>query len=380
MGNACCCRSSTPKLVDSSLGSISGIQQYQQLNAATFRQADNQAVMNSNRCCKWCCSCCCITLVVALIALAVCASKTRASDISEKFIEANLNDNPIFGWWSLDALQPKDVLDELNEKLVNHTQFQVDIFIELWGEGIKDLIFGYGSAEQVANMMYKATRVEGVWEKVPEKFRGVFWMKGNGVGEELTVLQYGSWFEEEQTLLVPMAPFTWGWPGGTPAEAPYDGLMYNVTRFGALALLADGKPGVAYSYVFGPCPSGKACQAGSDDLSFASLQAHFAGDLRVDSVNMKTMIPLLPDAASAITGKFTLEELPGKPPGSHWMRRCVWGVGACDCIEFGSYDLVKIIDGDGDPIEPAYSDFLEYMGDVPLFVWSDYDKSDERPQ
>lgn len=42
-------------------------------------------------------------------------------------------------------------------------------------------------------MMYEATKVEGVPEKVPRELRGVYWMKGNPVPEELMVIQHAQW-------------------------------------------------------------------------------------------------------------------------------------------------------------------------------------------
>jgi len=197
-------------------------------------------------------------------------------------------------------------------------------------------------------------------------------MKGNGIGEELTVLQYGQWFEEDQKFLVPTAPYTWAWPAGKPSGAPFGGAMYDLSSGGgALVLIKDGRElPITYSYNFDkPCPSGKKCEPGSNDLTFARLQAHGGGDLSKPFVNIKNLFPFLPDVTEHLTGAFALEEVPGTD-GNQFYRRCDWGIGNCHPVEFGSYDLMRIIDGNGHPIQPVYDEFVAYMEDVPLFVWT----------
>mmetsp|Transcript_13651 Transcript_13651/g.36624 ORF Transcript_13651/g.36624 Transcript_13651/m.36624 type:complete len:137 (-) Transcript_13651:448-858(-) len=71
-----------------------------------------------------------------------------------------------------------------------------------------------------------------------------------------------------------------------------------------------------------------------------------------------------------LSGAFTLEEMPGSEDGSLWKRTCYWGPGRCASMEFGSYDLTKIVDEHGEPVQPHYDEFIEYMGEVPLFVWA----------
>jgi len=304
----------------------------------------------------------------------------QTSLITEDFIQTNLDGNPLFIREDMPFPQSQELLDTFTADLVNHRTSEDLVSAELFktvlamaGEGVRDLTFAEGPAAKVANQMFNATKVDGVFEKVPEKFRGVFWMKGNAVGEELAVLQYGKWFEEEQKLLVPMAPYMWGWPAGKPTDAPAGGLMYgDFTGGGALVLLKDGKKQAGtFSWIYGPCPSGKVCEEGSDDLTYAQLQAHVGGDLRKMSANIKDLFPFMPDIAEHVTGEFTLEEVPGSS-GYKFFRRINWGLGSCHPAETGSYDLVKIIDSNGHPIEPEYSEFIKYMGDVPLYVWTGF--------
>ncbi|CAK0889323.1 unnamed protein product [Prorocentrum cordatum] len=59
-------------------------------------------------------------------------------------------------------------------------------------------------------------------------------------------------------------------------------------------------------------------------------------------------------------GKWTLNRLDG--PGVSFKRGCYWFHAAFgDRLEFGSYTLRKIMNTDGTPLEPAYSEFVSYM-------------------
>mmetsp|Transcript_97957 Transcript_97957/g.315212 ORF Transcript_97957/g.315212 Transcript_97957/m.315212 type:complete len:108 (-) Transcript_97957:310-633(-) len=65
-----------------------------------------------------------------------------------------------------------------------------------------------------------------------------------------------------------------------------------------------------------------------------------------------------------------MEEMPGSKDGSLWKRACYFGPGSCAFMEFGSYNLTKILDEHGEPVQPHYDEFIEYMGNVPLLVWA----------
>jgi len=301
------------------------------------------------------------------------------SQITPEFVDTYLDGKPYYSWLSLPVQQPPEVLEQLTSELTNITTFYTNpVLAKMFGKEIANLTFGYGTAEKIVDIMYKGTKVNGIFETVPDELRGVFWMKGNGIGEELTVFQNSLWVEAEQTLLVPIAPYSWGWPAGTPKGAPHGGVIYSVTEAGALVLTGNGT-GSTFSYKFGPCPSGKECTEGSNNLTYANLQVHPHGDLREYAVNLAHMIPGLPEPLfKHIQGQFDVEEYPdAEPKGSRFYRRCRWGPGSCSCLEFGSYDLVKILNGDGSPLEPYYTEFLDYMGDVPLFVWSGFTEVNE---
>jgi len=211
-------------------------------------------------------------------------------------------------------------------------------------------------------------------------------MKGNGVAEELLVLQYGRWYPEYNTYVVPNSPFTWAWPNGKPKDAPFFGAMYTDDQINKGAATIVGIANT-FSFKFGRCPaSAKYCHhcpltGKGSDMDFARMQAHFMGDMSNASNMGKlvgAMIPGLPDSlTSAITGAYTLEKIPEnaftpKRQRDTWKRTCYWGMAGCNCLEFGSYDLTKIMDSNGERIQPHHQDFLDYMGDVPIFMWAGF--------
>jgi len=227
---------------------------------------------------------------------------------------------------------------------------------------------GFASAKDMVSILYEATKAQGIFEEIPEPLRGVFWMKDNGVGEELVVIQWGKWYEKEKVLLTPMAPFMWGWPDGIPKNAPFGGFMYGpqTTVTGARVLLGTGKPPPDEN---GP---GSLSFKFNSDLTYGTLQGHF-DDVREDTVDVGTFLPFCP-CCSCLRGLFTVELLESESPepGSRWKRGIWWGPGNFTAIEFGSYTLTKVMKGNGEPNEPYYSEFLEYMGDVRLFCWSGF--------
>lgn len=92
--------------------------------------------------------------------------------------------------------------------------------------------------------------------------------------------------------------------------------------------------------------------------------------------NMGGMLVFLPWPAAAtvvdmsVSGARRPEAYKNASDGTAWRRTIQFGKGSCADKEQGSYDLVKVLDGEGAPVQPYYDEFLEYMGDVPLMVWS----------
>mmetsp|Transcript_72234 Transcript_72234/g.200253 ORF Transcript_72234/g.200253 Transcript_72234/m.200253 type:complete len:449 (-) Transcript_72234:72-1418(-) len=237
-----------------------------------------------------------------------------------------------------------------------------------------------GPAGKVARMMYEATKVNGLSENLPRELRGVYWMKGNPVPEELMVIQYAQWHEEEGLLVVPYAPWMWSWAAGRPAHAPSD--LYTDDDKAALSsALALTFGQTAISSKFGTCKQGRehtlhpiVCNTKecTDRLAYGYMQLHQFGNL-TEAVNIGHLLSLITNQSSLkdVSGAFTLQKHPHAKDGSMWRRTSQWGCGGkCASIEAGSYDLVKVIDADGNFVQPWYDEFIKYMGDVPLMTWS----------
>lgn len=289
------------------------------------------------------------------------------------------NGDKYIAFWNMPVLQPMRLQRELQRKATPLNATEQAIFDasepEIWNGGS---VWKKASAVDMVDIMYQGTKIQGVWDKVPSKLRGVFWMRDNGAPEELVVLQYGRYFEESNQYIMPLAPFMWGWPISEPPQAPHGGVLYKL-GLNATVQAAYGLTGnqLTLSYKFGPCPSGaKYCSPDhpGDDTAYATMQSHNQGNL-LTVVNMGNLIDAIllflgiKIPSDKLTGAFTLQEMDGVKPGSLYKRTCHWGLGRCDCIEMGSYDLTKIVDGDGNHIEPYYSDFIKYMGDHELFAW-----------
>eukprot|EP00445_Apocalathium_hangoei_P002947 CAMPEP_0203858088 /NCGR_PEP_ID=MMETSP0359-20131031/11087_1 /ASSEMBLY_ACC=CAM_ASM_000338 /TAXON_ID=268821 /ORGANISM="Scrippsiella Hangoei, Strain SHTV-5" /LENGTH=349 /DNA_ID=CAMNT_0050774841 /DNA_START=3 /DNA_END=1052 /DNA_ORIENTATION=- len=268
------------------------------------------------------------------------------------------------GWWNMPIQQSPDVLSELKKTL-----YPVPWGEKPWGE-VPEMRAGL--AKNIIPIMFEATKVSGVFEKMPKKMRGIYWMKGNGVSEELTILHYGQWFPEHERMIVPFAPFTWAWPGGRPRDAPMGGAFYSGDfTSGLLAASVMINGGLVFSYKYSTC-EGSYCRRTNDDMAFAYMQVAAFGNM-TQAVGLELLVSeltggLFPEVGPA--GAFTLEEMPGSEDGSVWKRTCFWGFGSCAFMEFGSYDLVKIVGEHGEPVQPHYDEFIEYMGEVPLIVWA----------
>merc|ERR1712187_350719 len=196
------------------------------------------------------------------------------------------------------------------------------------------------------------------------------WMKGNGIGEELCVLQYMEFDEQYGQMLVPLAPFSWAWAGGIPKDAPFGGAQYSPKTIESSAATLVQR--AAVGNVVG-APISYNFQWRDDGLKYADLYASFA-DMRVNMLDGWGYLRYgggwiagaLGSACFVGTQTFTLEAL---EPNS-WKRGVWFGGCGCDCIENGSYNLRRILDADGNPVEGNWDEFLEYMGNVPLLTWS----------
>jgi len=267
-----------------------------------------------------------------------------------------------FHWWNMPKQRSEEQLEWCRSQLSNP--------MPLYG-----LQYGFLPGASAPEVLYRCTKVPAIFEEVPEPLRGVFWMKDNAMNEELAVLQFGRWFEGQRIYIMPASPFSWAWAGadGTkPNDAPFNGNLYGeyISKF-HMDGLAGGHQ--SQTYAFSTCPGGEdlpfpwgevghACVAGSGstaELTFANLEAHYWGNLSV----------------ATQTGLYTLESV-----GPNAWYRGIYGpvpvIGdffkGCNCWSVGSYNLRRILDGDGNPVEPYHSEWVAYIGQANLAVWYDY--------
>lgn len=291
-----------------------------------------------------------------------CCELYKPKSLTIPLVDKCLNGNPLLGWWNMPWSQPWVMQEEIKSELS-----PIDLSKLVQAPYLKST-WGQTSAKEAARIMYKATRIHGVFEQVPEQFRGVFWFKGDGTGESLVSLQCGRWFEDELIYVQATSPFGWAWAEGMPEGAC--GLQrceISVSERSKFTKnTAAGLPGTSFSYNFN-----------EKSLKHAVVEDHNNGNL-LETGNPGDMIANhmrkagIPVPDGIFTGKFTLEEVEGVKPGSVYKRGCYWGVGDLNWFEFGSYHLTKIIDENGSPLEPYHSEFLNFIGDTPLYMWTGF--------
>jgi len=301
--------------------------------------------------------CCCVAVtggVIALIVVLTAAPAVVCSVTEPSYAAVLVKDGPGGDKFTLDnmtVLPPPSLYSSLRAEL-NDT----------WTHNTSGYTYGMAGVHEAPMILYNGTKIAGNWENIPSLVKGVFWMRGNGVPEILATLQYGEWFGEEKILLFPNTPFSWSWYGGEEAPSGADDFnhVYDFIHARTLAE-AQGEGNITVAVSFKPCPEGAYCVAGSDNLTFADVQSHSDGILTKPSV-----------MTSFVT--WTMEEMDGVEPGSLWYRRVSL---YCSMVGFGSYELTKIIDENGQRIEPYYSDYVQYMEGAPHIIWSGFGEGHE---
>lgn len=267
-------------------------------------------------------------------------------------------------WWNLPVQRSQEQLEQCRKKLANET--------ELGG-----MRYGFISGREAPELAFECTWVPGLSDQIPEPLRGVFWMNGNPLPSELMTMQNSQWFPEARTLVVPWSPFHWGWGGidGTPPrDAPFFGLAYQ--RKPAMTILSSVMEHNGHSLTFEECPGGRRfpliqagayCKKGSGkapELTFANIGVHSFGNLSEEVHGQK----------------YTLEK-PAEGPSDLWLRGTYTRLLPSDpdcrkgCIEMGTYNFKRILDGEGKPVEPWYSEYMSYIGNANLAFWSGYTDS-----
>mmetsp|Transcript_39458 Transcript_39458/g.113406 ORF Transcript_39458/g.113406 Transcript_39458/m.113406 type:complete len:397 (+) Transcript_39458:41-1231(+) len=276
---------------------------------------------------------------------------------------------PTLNYWNLPANRSQELLDDCLAELENVTSSG-------------GALWGFASAAAAARLAYRCTSVPELVEQVPEQMRGVFWMKDNPFPEVLAVAHLAQWFDDERVLIAPFAPFMWAWPESKPSHAPMLGIEYKERLLKTVPYIMSLQYQNAFSFKFSECPNGwhpplptpfglpgGHCRAGSGaapEMTYATLQLHPRGHVEHQLKHELYSMEALPSAEST---------------GNHWYRG-IYGappvMGRCSCVSVGNYNLVKIIDGDGNPVEPYYSEYLRFLGDVRLVFWAGF--SDETVQ
>lgn len=227
--------------------------------------------------------------------------------------------------------------------------------------------FGYASVDDTPRLLYEGSKVSGIFDKVPEQFRGVYWMRGNPLPEVLAVIQYARWFEQEQILLLPNTPWTWAWFGGASGEypAPAGGVnfvtkaTYTASSGRSIAESYTDPSGIdtVVSFRFSPCPEGVECTPGSTNLTYGVLMSHPNGDLSKHNMVYNDNY-----------GMVEYQYPASVEPGALYWRSVTYF-----CVDTHTgYNLTKIIDKDGKILQPYYSDYVEFMNGKPLIIWSGF--------
>jgi len=160
----------------------------------------------------------------------------------------------------------------------------------------------------------------------PAEFQGVYWMDGNKIPEELVCLSYAfqSVAQDGQFVIAKVnSALSW---------------TYLNSSFGKFIA----------SFQESPKPSGmQAFAFESDKMQNGKIWS--CTSFKYNEVNWLTSL-----------GLWTMERLEG--PGVNFKRGCYWFDKAFGRrLEFGSYNLRKIMNEDCTPVQPAYDDFVQYM-------------------
>jgi len=314
--------------------------------------AKEQSAPMASTCAAVCCCCCCsvvVAIVVVGLYVANCIFATMGQESIVLPLAKDLQGGHIFTLRNMSNIPQgawKELKTELNNSWTTETGYS----------------FGYADATKAGQLLYQGSKVSEIFEEIPTAFRGVYWMKDNPLPEVLAVIQYGKWYPKEKSLLVPNSPWIWAWYGGERSDPPSSAspiarLTYNFVSGKQLAesYVEPSSLDTLVSFRFEDCPEGAECVEGSSNLTYAELMSHPNGDLSKHGM--------------VYYDGYTMEEYPRTgQPGSLYFRRASL---LCGLLGGGSgYNLTKVIDAHGKPLEPHYSDYLKFMSGRPLIIWS----------
>mmetsp|Transcript_133463 Transcript_133463/g.333159 ORF Transcript_133463/g.333159 Transcript_133463/m.333159 type:complete len:338 (+) Transcript_133463:93-1106(+) len=233
-----------------------------------------------------------------------------------------VNTTPITGTFNMDEMPPqKDVSPELIAKS-DPTTAGCCCCSKTFRVAQGD------TAEMVkttCEMMIEANTVSTTWA-CPEDLTGVFWMKDNSVPEDLACLSFSVDTNVDGAIATTRPNGYYGWTYLNSClgkiMSPFDGNM--------------GTQGMNY-FVFE-----------TEKLDWGRVY----GCTGYDYGKLSGLYRM---------GKWTMERLPGE--GVSWKRGCYWfPAWFGERLEMGSYTLTQIMTTRGTPVQPAYDEFVTYMG------------------
>mmetsp|Transcript_148696 Transcript_148696/g.386611 ORF Transcript_148696/g.386611 Transcript_148696/m.386611 type:complete len:393 (-) Transcript_148696:192-1370(-) len=218
--------------------------------------------------------------------------------------------------------------------------------------------YGYASAAEAPELLYKGTKIDDVFEHVPRKLRGVFWMDGNPLPEVLATFQYGRYYSKEQMLITPKVPWGWGFWGEEhviPNYEPNCGSALTSTCVGTPHMYNVSGKNIAQSYTSG-VEDLWVVKIESDPEEgdfFARLQMNQNGDLG------SRWVDLPPDG---VPQDYTFEQDDDGvgPAGTRFFRGVYFGCGMVPPWRYG-YTAKKIIDEDGNRVQPYFDEYMNFM-------------------
>jgi len=310
--------------------------------------------------CSWCCPCCVASLVLLLVGgiagYALCihpsenASAVQTLALVDKLV-------PVVNWYVLPQVQSWQDLEK--HKTHDYMPFERN-----------GRTFATFMAPEAAKKMYDATKVAEEFDAAPDVLKGVFWVRGRGGGrQELVSMQLGRWFPDDRLFVSPVVPYGKAWPSGTPVAEVQSGFLYdpNVT---APRRNHDMDTNMAISYKFSMCPpTAEFCNPEKvDQMAYATMQMHPQGCMSKAIYDGGDRL----DPFTFLNARSHMELLDGGRPerGSLWKQSIALGVGDCDCLKVDELTLTKILDQDGVPLEPRYTELLSAIGDVPFVLWT----------
>eukprot|EP00443_Scrippsiella_acuminata_P039130 CAMPEP_0115364136 /NCGR_PEP_ID=MMETSP0270-20121206/103600_1 /TAXON_ID=71861 /ORGANISM="Scrippsiella trochoidea, Strain CCMP3099" /LENGTH=343 /DNA_ID=CAMNT_0002786799 /DNA_START=54 /DNA_END=1085 /DNA_ORIENTATION=+ len=206
---------------------------------------------------------------------------------------------------------------------------------------------------------------DDVFEHVPRKLRGVFWMDGNPLPEVLATFQYGRYYSKEQMLITPKVPWGWGFWGEEhviPNYEPNCGSALTSTCVGTPHMYNVSGKNIAQSYTSG-VEDLWVVKIESDPEEgdfFARLQMNQNGDLG------SRWVDLPPDG---VPQDYTFEQDDDGvgPAGTRFFRGVYFGCGMVPPWRYG-YTAKKIIDEDGNRVQPYFDEYLTFMQEHRIII------------